>query len=224
MTPYFQFVTGIHTFRSSEIIEETTAYCRGRDDHQLAYFFFSFRDAEKQKASNLPRSILAQLLQQAATTPKTLQAFHDEYQHGEPSEKGVMDAIQALITGPHVFIIIDALDECPNTGEERAELCNILEKMHSWGHESLHILVTSRKEADLTNALQPVITQRPIGIQGTVVDTDIRKFVKTQLRTDPKLSKWPPELQTEIEETIVKKSGGMYFQLSTLKSLSLTCI
>jgi hypothetical protein len=209
MSPLFQFFTGTHTFHSSEIIEETIAYCQVRDDHHLAYFFFSFRETEKQKASNLPRSILAQLLQQAVTIPETVLTFHNEYQHGKPSERGVMDAIQALLTGPQVLIIIDALDECPNTDEERAELCNILQKMHSWGYERLHLLVASRKEVDLTKALRPIITQPPLGVQGAVVKADIRKFVRTQLHMNPKFSKWSPELQSEIEETLVTESGAM---------------
>jgi hypothetical protein len=42
-----------HLFLSSEVIEQTTEYCKTRDNYQLAYFFFSFRETEKQKASNL---------------------------------------------------------------------------------------------------------------------------------------------------------------------------
>jgi len=41
-----------------------------------------------------------------------------------------MGAIQALLTSNHFFDIIDALDECPNVDGERAELYNILKKMH----------------------------------------------------------------------------------------------
>ncbi|PMD50026.1 uncharacterized protein K444DRAFT_548080, partial [Hyaloscypha bicolor E] len=147
---------------------------------------------------------------QAENIPKALQTFYDKYQHGEPSERGLLESIQALLIGPHTYIIIDALDECPNTEEERAGLCNILKELNSWGNERLHVLVTSRKVADLTEALLPIVTQEPIGIQGSVVDTDIRKYVRTQLQTNSKLSKWPTKIQAEIEQTLVKKSGGMF--------------
>ena len=120
-----------------------------------------------------------------------------------------MGAIQALLTSNHFFGIIDALDESPNVDGERAELYNILKKMHFQDYKRLDLLFPSRKEPDLTNALKPIITQKAISIQGAVVDTDIRKFVRTQLQTNPKLSKWPPDLQAEIEESLVKKSGGM---------------
>jgi hypothetical protein len=206
---YFSTRSNAYGFYSSEIIEETTKYCSAERNHHCAYFFFSFREMEKQKASNLPRSILAQLLMQAENVPTALQTFYDKYQHGEPSERGLLESIQALLIGSHTYIIIDALDECPNAEEERAELCNILKELNSWGNEKLHVLVTSRKEADLTEALLLIVTQEPIGIQGSAIDTDIRQFVKTQLQTNSKLSKWPTEIQAEIERTLVKKSGGM---------------
>jgi len=206
---YFSTSSNAYGFYSSEIIEETTQYCSAKRNHHFAYFFFSFRETEKQKASNLPRSILTQLLMQAENVPTALQTFYDKYQHGEPSERGLLESIQALLIGPHTYIIIDALDECPNAEEERAELCNTLKELNSWGNEKLHVLVTSRKEADLTEALLPIVTQEPIGIQGSAVDTDIRQFVRTRLQTNSKLSKWPTEIQVEIERTLVKKSGGM---------------
>jgi hypothetical protein len=206
---YFSTSSNAYRFYSSEIIEETTEHCSAQRNHHFAYFFFSFRETEKQKASNLPRSILAQLLIQAENVPTALQTFYDKYQHGEPSERGLLESIQALLIGSHAYIIIDALDECPNAEEERAELCNILKELNSWGNEKLHVLVTSRKEADLTEALLPIVTQEPIGIQGSAVDTDIRQFVRTQLQTNSKLSKWPTEIQAEIERTLVEKSGGM---------------
>ena len=119
-----------------------------------------------------------------------------------------MNSIRDLITKSQTYIIVDALDECPNTEVERAELCNILKEMHSWNCERLHTLVTSRKEADLMESLLPIVTQA-IGIQGSAVDADIRKFVRTQLQINSRLSKLSGKLQAEIEQTLVKKSGGM---------------
>jgi len=162
---YFYTSSNAYGFYSSEIIKETTEYCRAPRNYHFAYFFFSFRETKKQKASNLPRSILAQLLMQAENVPTALQTFYDKYQHGEPSERGLLESIQALLIGSHTYIIIDALDECPNAEEERAGLCNILKELNSWGNERLHVLVTSRKEADLAEALLPIVTQEPIGIQ-----------------------------------------------------------
>jgi hypothetical protein len=163
----------------------------------------------RNRKPQISRSILAQLLEQIDIIPATIQAFYEQYQHGVPSERGVMNSIRDLITKSQTYIIVDALDECPNTEDERAELCNILKTMHSWNCERLHILVTSRKEADLMETLQPIVTQKPIGIQGSVIDTDIRRFVRTQLQVNSRLSKLSGELRAEIEQTLVKNSGRM---------------
>jgi hypothetical protein len=138
-----------------------------------------------------------------------LRTFHEKHQHGHPPEAGLLTAIKSLLDGSRqTFIIIDALDECPNTGDERRDLCNILEKFHSWAQPNLHLLVTSRKEADLCEALGSFVTLRPISVQDNV-KSDISKYVRSKLASDPDLRKWSDEIRTEIEETLVEGAQGM---------------
>lgn len=112
--------------------------------------------------------------------------------------------------GPgQVFIIIDALDECPNDNTERRDLCAVLKEMKAWATANLHTLVTSRREVDLVEALNPLSTIDPISIQGGVVKSDIRMFVQTELSNDLKLQKWPTNIRYEIEEALVKGAEGM---------------
>jgi hypothetical protein len=141
--------------------------------------------------------------------PDSLRAFYEKHQHGQPPEAGLLKAIKSLLEYKQSFIIIDALDECPNSGDERGDLCDILEELHSWAQPNLHLLVTSRKEVDLCDALESLVTLGPISIQGGVVKSDIRKYVRSQLESDSKLKKWSDEIQTEIEETLVEGAQGM---------------
>jgi hypothetical protein len=155
-------------------------------------------------------SILAQLVQQILAIPDSLRTFHEKHQHGQPPEAGLLAAIESLLDAHRqTFIIIDALDECPNSGGERADLCGILAKFHSWARPNLHLLVTSRKEVDLCEALEPFVTLGPMSIQDNVVKSDIRKYVRSQLASDPWLKKWSGEIQTEIEEALVEGAKGM---------------
>jgi hypothetical protein len=179
----------------------------GKPEHRIAYFFFSFREEAKQKVINLLSSILAQLVLQISTIPESLQAFHQKHQHGRPPEDGIFTAIKPLLMGP-TFIIADALDECPDKDNERKHLCEILRKLHGWAAPNLHILVTSRKEQDLSGALNLITSSDPISITEEV-ETDIRMYVKTQLSIDNDLKEYSTEIKLKIENVLTEKANGM---------------
>jgi hypothetical protein len=152
-------------------------------------------------------SILAQLVLQIPTIPESLQAFHQKHQHGRPPEDGLFTAIEPLLVGP-TFIIADALDECPDKERERKHLCTILGKLHGWAAPNLHILVTSRKEQDLSSALNLLTSSDPISITEEV-GADIRKYVNMQLSTNNDLKEYSTETKLKIENVLTKKANGM---------------
>jgi hypothetical protein len=108
----------------------------------------------------------------------------------------------------HFFIIVDALDECPY--EERLQFFTILKEFLSWRLCNLHILVTSRQESGIMEALAPLVTLLPICIQTYQVDADISLYVKAQLANDLRLKQWSPQVKEEIETALVKGANGMY--------------
>lgn len=102
------------------------------------------------------------------------------------------------------FIVLDALDEC----NEREELLGLIRNLTSWKVEKLHVLATSRRERDIEESLLPLINDQ-ICIQSALVNADIRTHVREQLRSDPKLQKWHPDIQMEIEQTLTDGAQGM---------------
>jgi hypothetical protein len=131
---------------------------------------------------------------------------HGKLQPGLDELTGMLsEAIQSL---GHVFIVIDALDECPK-GEERDSLLAVLSNIKSRTMYNLHTLVTSRRELDVEENLAPLITSQPISLQGVEVDGDIQAHISSVLATDPKLKKWPEDIKQEIEVTLTKGANGM---------------
>jgi hypothetical protein len=107
-----------------------------------------------------------------------------------------------------VFILVDALDECPrNTGRE--ELLDLIRDIKSWSLSNLHLLVTSRREPDIKEAIMPLLTSLEISIQGPGVESDIKLHITSQLATDPKLKKWSSDFKIEIENTLLAGANGM---------------
>jgi hypothetical protein len=94
------------------------------------------------------------------------------------------------------YIILDTLDECT----DREELVAMIETVASWQLESLHVFVTSRQERDLQSSLEIlVIASNIIPLQSTVVDDDIRKYVRHRISVNKKLKKWQgSEMQKEM--------------------------
>lgn len=106
------------------------------------------------------------------------------------------------------FIIIDALDECPTHGGERATLLEFLRSLASSQHANLHVLVTSRKESDIEVKLMDSVTLPPLSFQEDT-DIDIRTHVRAQLASDISMSKWPEPTKLEVEEVLTTKAKGM---------------
>ncbi|KAI9868362.1 MAG: hypothetical protein M1813_005805 [Trichoglossum hirsutum] len=73
----------------------------------------------------------------------------------------------------------------------------------------MHILVTSRKEKDIEEALTPSLTDQ-ICIEGAQVNSDIQLYIHEQLHNDSKLKKWPEKMREETEETLTGGANGMF--------------
>jgi hypothetical protein len=97
------------------------------------------------------------------------------------------------------------LDEC----KEREELLGLLESLISWKIEHLHVLATSRREIDIEETLKPLVTDE-ICIQNRFVNADIHTHICDRLQNDPKLRKWPTNVQRQIEKSLVDGADGMY--------------
>ena len=106
------------------------------------------------------------------------------------------------------FIILDALDEC----KERQELLEDTNGFAKWKTEKLHILSTSRREKDIEERIESFVNdQEKICTQSDLVNDDMRAYVHGRLQTDGGLRRWQkePEVQQEIERTLMDKADGM---------------
>ncbi|KAK8094948.1 hypothetical protein PG997_001633 [Apiospora hydei] len=87
----------------------------------MAFFYFDFRDPSKQTRNNMLRSLIAQISQGRPDFPgplRRLSRFPNTNQ--SPSTEELQTAFLSSIRGfANIYIILDALDECPQTGDER---------------------------------------------------------------------------------------------------------
>lgn len=177
----------------------------------MAYFYFDFNTSAKLEVVACLASLVAQLYSHLSTFPPHIGQFYERCNLGKlrPSLDeltGILfEVIECL---DHVFIVIDALDECPKDGE-RDLLLNILSNLKSRTLDNLHVLVTSRREPDIEECIVPLLTAQPISLQGSEVDWDIQSHISSVLATDPKLKKWSDEIKQEIETALTQGANGM---------------
>jgi hypothetical protein len=96
------------------------------------------------------------------------------------------------------------LDEC----SQRGEMLKMLSDIYRQCSEEVNILVTSRKERDIELVLDNLASSS-IGVKQTVVDADIRIYLKTCLVEDAKLKRWPSAVKEEMEDALVRGAHGM---------------
>ncbi|KAF2264552.1 hypothetical protein CC78DRAFT_229938 [Lojkania enalia] len=199
------------TILSSAILQNVLQHCGGDPSKVVAYFFFDFNDVQKQNLELMVRSLICQLSQQCVKIPTSLDMLFSSCENGQrPSLHTLLKVLQQMMQeSPHVYIILDALDEC----SERPALMDILETMSAWQLQNSHTLLTSRRERDIDSSLETFIRQQNVVcLQSELVDRDIQKYVRQRLSDEKQLSRWgkDPVLRQDIEAALMKGAQGMY--------------
>src|SRR6202789_4356203 len=151
-------------FGSSTIIEDIRAMQKA-GLASLAFFYCDFREDRKKELRGLLSSFLFQLYQQSESYFDILSNFYSEHDKGSrpPSEDALVGCLKDLLKlrglAP-VYLIVDALDECPNPSvvrSPRAKVLSLIEELVKTQILNLRICVTSRPELDIKEILDSLI-------------------------------------------------------------------
>ena len=203
-------------FVSSAIIEDIRAI-RKAGLASLAFFYCDFRDDRKKELRGLLSSFLVQLYHQSDSYFHILSKFYIEHDKGSrpPSDDDLAGCLKDLLNLgglPPVYLIVDALDECPNPSvvrSPRAEVLNLLKELVKTKIENLRMCVTSRPELDIKGVLDP-LTFRSISLHDeSGQKRDIEDFVKSVINTRPKKGVWKEEHRKLAINVLIEKSNGM---------------
>ncbi len=197
---------------SSVIIEQLKVNCDSKPNLAIAYFYFDFNESEKQNATSFVTSLIAQLCNHVVDLPEKLKELYKACNNGRG-----LAALDTLLVALYamaekfddVFIVADALDECPNDGTLREELLELIKDMSTRSSSNIHFLVTSRLESDIEELLRSLSTTRVIPIQGSSLEADINSYICNEISSNPKLKKIPIEEQKKIEKHLIAGANGM---------------
>ena len=183
----------------------------------MAYFYFDFRDVNKQNLSNLLPSLLMQLSARSDSCRDILSRLYSSHDRGErkPSDRAMVECLKEMLTveaqGP-TYIIMDALDECPITStipSPREEVLDFVFELVELHLSNVHICVTSRPEHDIGAVFKDLPTRAVSLHDESGQQEDIVNYVKSFVRSDRKVRRWREEDRDLLIKTLSEKADGM---------------
>jgi hypothetical protein len=183
----------------------------------MAYFYFDFRDVEKQKLHNLLPSLLIQFAAWSDHCCDILYRFYSAHGRGaqKPKDRVLVEYLKEMLildAQRPTYIIMDALDECPNLytiPSPREEVLEFVNELAGLRLSNLHICVTSRPESDIQASLGP-LTSRPVSLHDERGQQhDIADYVSSFVHSDRRMRRWRDEDKDLVIKTLSEKADGM---------------
>ena len=185
----------------------------------MAYFYFDFRDANKQRLHDLVHSILTQLSASSGPRCDILSNLYSAHDQGtkQPSDSILAKCLKEMLTLPDqrpTYLIIDALDESPNAPgipSHRERVLQLLEELVNLSLPNLHICVTSRPEIDIRNVLESLTSRRVSLHDQTGQKEDIADYIRSVVYSNPEqiMRRWRTEDKELVIETLSERADGM---------------
>ena len=201
---------------SSEIIEDIHSMQKS-GLASLAFFYFDFRDDQKKDLRGLLSSLLVQLSEQSDAYSAILSDFYVAHSRGSQhaSDSKLLYCLKKMLMLPEqapVYIIIDALDECPIKYElslPRGKVLEVIEELVHLQTPNLRICVTSRPAADIVSILEP-LAFRSFSLHGERGQVeDIAEYVKFVVHTSREMRRWNAADKQLVIDVLIEKADGM---------------
>jgi len=185
----------------------------------MAYFYFDFRDTDKQNLHNMLPSLLTQLSARSDSCCDILSRVymtHDDGAH-KPSTSTLITCLKEMLALPGqgpTYIILDALDECPNTSgipSCRKQVLDLLKDLVGLQLPNLHICVTSRSEIDIRAALEPLAFYLISIHEESGQKKDIEDYIRfvVYADSDTAMGRWRDQDKDLVIETLTERVDGM---------------
>ena len=194
----------------------------------LAYYFFDFKDARKQDTRGFLASILVQLCGQSSSFCEILHELFLEHQHGsktrKPSDSTLKQYLEEILKVSRQFpfyIVVDALDECPDTcglQSSREKVLALIQELVGLDLPNLRLCITSRPEVDIRNVLEPLtsMSSRVSLHEEDGQKKDIADYIRFIVYSDKKITTWREEDKELAVETLLNLADRTYEALLRL--------
>ena len=183
----------------------------------MAYFFFDFRDTQKQHRRDLLSSLLSQLGAKSDACYHILSRLYSDNDEGaeQPSDDALFQCLTEMLKvqgEPPMYIIIDALDESPNISgmpTAREKVLEFLEDFVGLRLPNVHICVSSRPEFDIKSILEPLALFCVSLHEESGQMSDISGYINSVVHSDRRMRQWSAEAKQLVINTLSENADGM---------------
>ena len=214
----FQTKVELLIFSSSTIIEDLKMMCIA-GQASMAYFYFDFRDVNKQHWRDLVPSLLTQLSFRSGPLCDILSRLYFDHEDGaqQPNDETLTQCLKEMLEVPDqrpTYLIIDALDECSDVSgipTSRKQVLQLVKELVNLHIPNLHICVTSRPEVDIRDVLEPLTSCRVSLHDQSGQKKDIEDYVRSVVysNSEPIMRRWRKEDKELFIETLSERADGM---------------
>ena len=111
-----------------------------------------------------------------------------------------------------IYLIFDALDECPNTTgmpSARDNVLAVVEKLVKLNLPNLRLCITSRPEIDIRTSLEPLTPNRISLHEQSGQKKDIVDYVNSVVHSDKNMRRWREEDKNVVIDVLSDRADGM---------------
>lgn len=174
-------------------------------DAAIAFIYCNYKERSEHSAHNLLASLLKQFVQDSPQLSDHVKNLYDTKLTARISREDLMKTLLLEIARvSRVYIVVDALDECTEEDNTRADFLDQLRSLP----DNVNLLVTSRNTTAIKREFEGV---RSIEIRAT--DDDVTRYITERIKRENRLArhvKMNPNLQDIIVNRLLDKAKGMY--------------
>jgi hypothetical protein len=166
----------------------------------IVYIYCNYKERLAQTVTNLIASLLQQIVQDRSATPNLVESLYNLHnsQNTRPTLEEFLEVLNSeLVTFFKIFIVIDAMDECPEDKETRANLMKALRSLAG----TVNLMVTSRYFPSLAQDFREM---KRLDIRAN--DQDVKRYVEGRIALAPRHLR---NLQETIVNKVVENVRGM---------------
>jgi hypothetical protein len=183
----------------------------------LAFFYCDFRDDGKKDLRGLVSSLLVQFCHQSDSYCDMVSGLYSEHAEGSryPSDDALVLCLKSILRLPGqapIFLIVDALDECPITSDSpspRKKVLTLVKQLMNSRFPNLRVCVTSRFEIDVGVVLEPFSPYSMSLNDESRHRADIVTYIKSVVYTDPIVQAWRKTDKELLIEVLTRKADGV---------------
>jgi hypothetical protein len=205
-------------FSISSAIIEDIMHMQNTGSAIMAYYYFDFKDLAKRDIRGLLSSLLIQLCDRSDRCWGVLSKLYTSCDgRSQASEAALAHCLRDMVklAGQEpIYIIVDALDECPNTAgtpSPREKLLKVLDDLVLSKRSNLRLCVTSRPEQDIQDILNsPTSRSRCVSLhQERGQREDIMNYIHSFVHNDQQMRGWRESDKELVITILTDRAEGM---------------